>query len=145
MKSITCCLNGCQLEQQRRLGNATTPIRIHGHTMEGRGRTGNAHRVCASPKNQTHISPHILISLYPSTSVSGGMLTTCYLRGTILVYQRGNQRGRPGPVIWGFPKIGGTLLGVPIIRIIVFVGLYWGPLILGNYHLGIELAPSLRM
>ena len=31
------------------------------------------------------------------------------------------------------PKIRGTLLGVPIIRIIVFWGLYWGPLILGNY------------
>ena len=35
---------------------------------------------------------------------------------------------------WGFPKIRGTLLGVPIIRIIVFGGLYWGPLILGNYQ-----------
>ena len=30
--------------------------------------------------------------------------------------------------IWGFPKIRGTFLGVPIIRIIV----YWGPLILGK-------------
>ena len=30
----------------------------------------------------------------------------------------------------------GYRIGVPIIRIIVFVGLYWGPLILGNYHLG---------
>ena len=30
----------------------------------------------------------------------------------------------------GFPKIWGTLLGVPIIRIIIFWGLYWGPLIL---------------
>ena len=26
-------------------------------------------------------------------------------------------------------------MGVPIIRIIVFWGLYWGPLILGNYHI----------
>ena len=26
-------------------------------------------------------------------------------------------------------------LGVPIIRTIVFWGLYWGPLILGTYHL----------
>ena len=34
--------------------------------------------------------------------------------------------------IWGFPKIRGTLLGVPI----VFWGLYWGPLNLGNYHIG---------
>ena len=30
----------------------------------------------------------------------------------------------------------GTILGVPIIRIIVFWDLYWGPLILGNYHIG---------
>ena len=29
----------------------------------------------------------------------------------------------------------GTLLGVPIIRTIVYWGLHWGPLILGNYHL----------
>ena len=32
---------------------------------------------------------------------------------------------------WGFPKTRGTLLGVPIIRTIV----YWGPLILGNYQI----------
>ena len=38
-------------------------------------------------------------------------------------------------VIWGFPQIRGTSLGVPIIRIIVFWGLYWGPPILGNYHM----------
>ena len=38
--------------------------------------------------------------------------------------------------IWGFPKIRGTILGVPIIRTIVYWGLYWGPLFLGNYHLG---------
>ena len=37
--------------------------------------------------------------------------------------------------IWGFPKIRGTILGVPIIRIIVFWGLYWVTLILGNYHM----------
>ena len=35
----------------------------------------------------------------------------------------------------GFPKLGGTILGVPSIRIIVFEGVYWGPLILGNYHI----------
>ena len=29
----------------------------------------------------------------------------------------------------------GTFLGVPIIRTIVFWGLYWGPLVLGNYHI----------
>ena len=32
------------------------------------------------------------------------------------------------------PTIMGTFLGVPIIRIIVFWGLYWGPFIMGNYH-----------
>ena len=29
--------------------------------------------------------------------------------------------------IWEFPKLRGTILGVPIIRTIVFWGLYWGP------------------
>ena len=35
----------------------------------------------------------------------------------------------PGPhnIKWGFSKIGGTLLRVPIMRIIVFWGLYSGP------------------
>ena len=42
---------------------------------------------------------------------------------------------QPGVMIWGFPKIRGTLLGVPIIRTVIFLGLYWGPLVLGNYHL----------
>ena len=37
--------------------------------------------------------------------------------------------------ILGFPKIRGTISGVPIIRIIIYWGLYWGPLILGNYHI----------
>ena len=39
-----------------------------------------------------------------------------------------------GP-IWGFPKIRGTLLGVTIIRLVVFWGLFWGPLVLGNSHI----------
>ena len=33
-------------------------------------------------------------------------------------------------------KTRGTILGVPIIRTIVFWGLYWGPFILGIYHIG---------
>ena len=41
--------------------------------------------------------------------------------------------------IWGFPKRRGTILGVPIIRTIVFRGLYWGLLILGNYHLDVRV------
>ena len=36
---------------------------------------------------------------------------------------------------WGFPKTRGTFLGVLIIRIIVFWGLHWGSLMLGNYHI----------
>ena len=39
----------------------------------------------------------------------------------------------------GFPKIRGTNSGVPIIRIIIYWGLYWGPLILGNYHVYLGL------
>ena len=48
-------------------------------------------------------------------------------------YNRGNIKG----YIWECLKIEGTFLGVPIIRTIVFWGLYWGPLILGNYHITI--------
>ena len=36
--------------------------------------------------------------------------------------------------MWGFPKIGGTISGVPRLRIIVFGGLYWGEPTLGSYH-----------
>ena len=32
-------------------------------------------------------------------------------------------------LIWGFPKIRGTILGVPRIRTTLFWGLYWGSLI----------------
>ena len=46
---------------------------------------------------------------------------------------------KPSIRIWGSPKIRGTLLGVPRIRTIVFWGLYWGPTILGNYHMGLGL------
>ena len=37
--------------------------------------------------------------------------------------------------IWGFPKTRGTFFGVPILRILVFWGLYWGPPIWGKYHI----------
>ena len=36
---------------------------------------------------------------------------------------------------WGFPKIRGTILGVPLLGIVIFWGLSWGPLILGNYQI----------
>ena len=32
----------------------------------------------------------------------------------------------------GFPKIKGTLLGAPVIRVLLAWVLYWGPAILGN-------------
>ena len=39
-----------------------------------------------------------------------------------------------------------TLLGVPRIRTIVFWGLYWVPLVLGNYHFNLGLSlPNQRV
>ena len=35
----------------------------------------------------------------------------------------------------GFAKLGEPFSEVPIIRIVIFGCLYWGPLILGNYHI----------
>ena len=52
------------------------------------------------------------------------------------VYSRVERLGITSGLIWEFPKIRGTFLGVPILRIIVYWGLYWGTLILGKYHLG---------
>ena len=37
----------------------------------------------------------------------------------------------------GFPKIRGTILGVPRIGTIVYCGLHFGSVILGDYHIGI--------
>ena len=37
--------------------------------------------------------------------------------------------------IWGFPQIMGTILEVPIRRVIVSWGLYLVPPSLGNYHM----------
>ena len=37
------------------------------------------------------------------------------------------------------PKIRGTFLGIPIIRTMVFWGLYWGTSILGSYHMSHSL------
>ena len=42
----------------------------------------------------------------------------------------------PKELTWIVPKVRGTFLGVPIIRII---GLCCGPPILGNYHMGLSL------
>ena len=34
----------------------------------------------------------------------------------------------PHTMKWGFPKVRGTILGVPIIKLRIFWGPYWGPL-----------------
>ena len=44
---------------------------------------------------------------------------------------------KQGVSIWGFPKIRCIFLEVPIIRTVLFWGLYWGTLILGNYHINL--------
>ena len=39
-----------------------------------------------------------------------------------------------GAAYGGFPKLGGSTLGIPMIRITIFLGVKWGPPISGNYH-----------
>ena len=41
--------------------------------------------------------------------------------------------------IWGFPKMKGTIVGVPIIRTLVYWGLYCVLPILENYHMCIYI------
>ena len=45
---------------------------------------------------------------------------------------------------WACLKIRGTILGVPIIRTNIFLDLYWGPVILGNYHMCIATLSRLH-
>ena len=45
----------------------------------------------------------------------------------------------PQNAVGGFLKLGVPFLGVSIIRTIIFWGLNWGPLILGNYQLRKEV------
>ena len=47
---------------------------------------------------------------------------------------RQGPKTKVGTEIWGFPKIRGTLLGIPTKRTLVHWGLYWGSLVLGNFH-----------
>ena len=54
------------------------------------------------------------------------------------LYVLGKMHSDWNEEIWEFPRIWGTFLGLPIIRTIVFGGLYWGTHILGNYHLLLE-------
>ena len=70
----------------------------------------------------------------------------CLMRGfhtgrTSVLSRTGNVREVKLKTTWEFPKIRGTFLGVPILRIIVYWGLYWGTLILGKYHILLMGAP----
>ena len=65
----------------------------------------------------------------------GPFLGTLDIRGRIII---GTQKGTTvlTTTHLGLSHNYGYLFGAPIIGIIVFWGLYWGSLILGNYHLG---------
>ena len=90
----------------------------------------------------------LLHSYYITFLGWGVLLTQTLLRPQVFrlkeVSLARDQTKSPGPArepqqlektSGGFPKLGSTFLGVPIIRIIIYWGLYWGPLILGNYHI----------
>ena len=53
-----------------------------------------------------------------------------------------NRPGASQSRFGSFPKLGIPFWGVPIIRTIVFGGLYWGPLFLGNYRFDPLSGPS---
>ena len=53
----------------------------------------------------------------------------------ITIWAQGSTLNR---VIWVFSLIWGTILGVLIIRIIIYWDLHWGPPIMGNYHMNFE-------
>ena len=69
-----------------------------------------------------------------------------YLRGTIWIVKEMQAFQSVvgilivGPIC-GYPEIRGTFLGIPSIsrpkRTLVYWGLYWGTLILGNYHMNL--------
>ena len=48
-----------------------------------------------------------------------------------------NKMETGGRGLWGlgFPKIRGTFLEIPIVRIITYLGLFWGSPVLGSYHI----------
>ena len=69
-------------------------------------------------------------SHYPTTCIMAAMAP--YLFDTLNLNAGPLSRANRGTLakmpIWELPKIRGTLLGVPIIRMIIFWGPYWGPL-----------------
>ena len=73
---------------------------------------------------------YIEYGVYGDLSIIYPKPYSIYPRGTITFNLLATFGG-----IWGFPKIKGTFLGLPIIRTRVLWGLHWGPLILRNYHI----------
>ena len=71
-----------------------------------------------------------------AATVDAKRMIPCFVSTHVLVKLMASS-GLPQirTLIWVFPKIRGTILGVPIIRIIVYWGLYWGSLISGNDHI----------
>ena len=61
------------------------------------------------------------------------VLQHCISKGNSSSAKEGEEEAQ-NP-IWGFPKIRGTILGVPIIRTIVFGVLHWSPPTLRNYYI----------
>ena len=53
-----------------------------------------------------------------------------------LAGNEGMEQNMEAILYWCFLQLGIPFWGVPIIRMIVYWGLYWGPLTLGNYHIG---------
>ena len=47
--------------------------------------------------------------------------------GWFRVTPAGTSVPEPPKCLWGSPQVGGTLLGVPVVRIIVYWALCWGP------------------
>ena len=58
----------------------------------------------------------------------------CRTTKDVSTYKQHLHKGHESQT-WGVPQTRGTVLEVPIIRTIVFWGLYWGFRIWGNYHL----------
>ena len=67
---------------------------------------------------------------------------SCPNVGTNKLYSQDRcESSRRETIMWGVPKIRGTFLGIPKTKTIVCWGLYWGTLILGNYHVSTLTSP----
>ena len=69
--------------------------------------------------------------MYPELGI--GLLGTWTPRGMFKASLRSGKTAQESS-LWRFAKIRGTLLGIPIIRIIALRGLHWGHLLHGSYH-----------